>query len=708
MTIVRRLSVVGVPIALCLAGPSLVAQVTSDRLAGASSEPQHWLTYSGTYDGKRFSPLDQITRANVGRLALQWVFQTRVQGSHETTPLVIDDVMYLTTPQNHAYAIDVRTGRPLWHYERALPKEMSLCCGPQNRGFGALGDLLFLGTLDAHVVALDAKTGRVRWDVEAAEANQGYSFTGAPLVVKDKVIVGAAGGEYGIRGFIDAYDATTGKRAWRFYTIPGEGEPGNDSWAGDSWKRGGAPAWVTGAYDPALNTLYWGTGNPGPQMYGANRRGDNLYSDSLVALDPDTGTLKWHFQFTPHDVHDWDATHTPILIDETIAGTPRKLVAVANRNGFFYTLDRVTGQFLRARSYTKVTWATHIDERGRPVLVPNMDPSAEGTRVCPSGTGGTNWHSPSYSPMTRLMYFFSNERCDTFMADDDLEPPHRAGRPYIGSAFFPDPGEPEEGAVRAVDPTTGATRWEFRQFSGAWAGVTATAGGLVFSGDGQGNFIALDAESGRDLWHVPLGAPIRTAAISYAVDRPAAVRHDHGRRRRLHLRAAADDRTGAGARARSLTSGVAKAFPAVAGLYCGPSHRPRGSGGADDGCSQRTLVLPLPSLSACSRACAPRRRRASACRSRRWRRGHSSSTPPSSSESASGSSSAACRTRGAWSSCPTGRCWSPSGRGGCGSFATDTSIRTRSPGCLDREPTATAASWTWRSIRALPTTGSST
>lgn len=254
----------------------IAQQVTSERLTSASKEPQQWLTNSGTDDGQRFSPLDQVTRANVGRLALQWVFQTRVPGLHETTPLVIDGVMYLTTPSNHAFAIDVRTGRPLWHYERSLPREMSLCCRPQNRGFGALGELLFLGTLDAHLVALDAKTGRVRWDIEAAKADEGYSFTGAPLVVKDKVIIGAAGGEYGIRGFIDAYEATTGKRAWRFYIIPAEGEPGNDTWAGDSWKRGGSPAWVTGAYDPALNTLYWGTGNPGPQMHGANRRGDNL------------------------------------------------------------------------------------------------------------------------------------------------------------------------------------------------------------------------------------------------------------------------------------------------------------------------------------------------------------------------------------------------------------------------------------------------
>ena len=268
---------------------------------------------------------------------------------------------------------------------------------------------------------------------------------------------------------------------------------------------------------------------------------------------PTPARLKWHFQFTPHDVHDWDATHTPILIDETIAGTPRKLVAVANRNGFFYTLDRVTGQFLRARSYTKVTWATHIDERGRPVLVPNMDPSAEGTRVCPSGTGGTNWHSPSYSPMTRLMYFFSNERCDTFMADDDLEPPHRAGRPYIGSAFFPDPGEPEEGAVRAVDPTTGATRWEFRQFSGAWAGVTATAGGLVFTGDGQGNFIALDAERGATCGtcrsaprFAPRPSATRSTGGSSSRSRPATPSSPSRCRRRPHrrrrARAAADVR----------------------------------------------------------------------------------------------------------------------------------------------------------------------
>jgi alcohol dehydrogenase (cytochrome c) len=505
-------------IAAGLATSSASAQVTTDRLVNASREPQQWLMYSGSYDGQRYSALDQINRDNVQRLALQWVFQTGVRGEHETTPLVIDGVMYFTTPQNHAYAIDVRTGRPLWHYERNLPKELSLCCGPQNRGLAAVGDRLFMGTLDAHVIALDGKTGRRRWDVAAADADKGYSFTGAPLVVKDKVIVGVAGGEYGVRGFIDAYEVESGKRAWRFYTIPGEGEPGSETWKGDSWKRGGSPAWVTGSYDPVLNTVYWGTGNPGPQMYGANRMGDNLYSDSLVALDPDTGRLKWYFQFTPHDVHDWDSTHVPVLFDESVAGQPRKLVAMANRNGFFYVLDRTNGSFIFAKPYTHVTWAKEIGADGRPVVLPNTDPTAEGTRVCPGGVGGTNWHSPSYSRRTRLFYLFSKEQCDTFMADETLEPTHRPGRPFIGSAFFPLPQEQDSSAIRAIDPKTGNLRWEFKHFSGAWAGVLSTAGGLVFSGDGQGNLIALDAASGHDLWHIMLGAPIRTAAMSYAVD----------------------------------------------------------------------------------------------------------------------------------------------------------------------------------------------
>ena len=347
----------------------------------------------------------------------------------------------------------------------------------------------------------------MRWDVAAADADKGYSFTGAPLVVKDKVIVGVAGGEYGVRGFIDAYDAETGKRAWRFYTIPGDGEPGNDTWKGDSWKRGGAPTWVTGSYDPELNLLYWGTGNPGPQMYGANRLGDNLYSDSLVALDPDTGTLKWHFQFTPHDVHDWDSTHTPILFDDTIAGRPRKLVAVANRNGFFYVLDRVTGAYLLGEA----VYAGDVgegDRRQRPARSCCRTPSRRrraiaSVRAGPAAPTGTRRHTVRARTWSTSSATSSATRsCRTKSSSRRIGPGGRSS----AAPSLPFPRNGRRSAVRAVDPKTGTVRWEFKEYADAWAGVFSTAGGLVFSGDGQGNFIALDAETGRDLWHIPLGA----------------------------------------------------------------------------------------------------------------------------------------------------------------------------------------------------------
>ena len=318
-------------------------QVTYERLLKAVDEPHNWLTYSGDYSGQRYSLLKQIHTGNVEQLAVQWVFQTRTPDKFEATPLVIDGLMYLSAPESHAYALDAGTGRLIWSYQHKLPEKIPLCCGLPNRGLAALGDKVFLATLDAHLVALDSKTGDVVWDVAADDYRKGYSFTAAPLVVKDKVVVGVSGGEYGIRGFIDAYDAKTGKRAWRFYTIPGPGEPGNETWPGDSWKSGGAPAWLTGSYDPELNLIYWGTGNPGPDLYGGDRKGDNLYSDSVVALDADTGRLKWHYQFTPHDLHDWDSTQIPMLLDLEYQGRPRKLLAFANRNGFFTCWTAPTG-----------------------------------------------------------------------------------------------------------------------------------------------------------------------------------------------------------------------------------------------------------------------------------------------------------------------------------------------------------------------------
>lgn len=493
---------------------SVRAQVTYQRLLQAAEEPQNWLTYSGDYAGQRHSRLDQIRASNVQHLAVQWVFQSEARGKFETTPLVVDGVIYVTAQDNYAYALDPRTGRTIWRYRRELPEKLRACCGQVNRGFAVLGDKLFLATLDAHVVALDAKTGNVLWDVEAADYSKGYAFTLAPLVVKDKVIVGVAGGEFGIRGFIDAYEAETGKRAWRFYTIPGPGEPGHETWEGDSWKHGGAPAWVTGTYDPELNLTYWGIGNPGPDAYGEEREGDNLYSDCVVALDADTGELRWYFQFTPHDVHDWDATQVPVLLDLEFGGRPRKLLVQANRNGFFYVLDRTNGEFLFAKPFGRVTWAKEIGPDGRPVVLPNTNPTENGNYVCPGVSGVTNWMSPSYNPKTGLFYVAAREQCDVYYSSPQT---YREGLVYWGSSFQPASDEKEWGALRAIDPRTGIMKWEFRYYSAPWAGTLSTAGGLVFSGDMEGYVIAVDARTGKKLWHFQTGAEIFAAPMTYSL-----------------------------------------------------------------------------------------------------------------------------------------------------------------------------------------------
>ncbi len=490
-------------------------QLTYERLLKAVDEPHNWLTYSGDYSGRRYSLLKQIHTGNVEQLAVQWVFQTRTPDKFEATPLVIDGLMYLSAPESHAYALDAGTGRLIWSYQHKLPEKIPLCCGLPNRGLAALGDKVFLATLDAHLVALDSKTGDVVWDVAADDYRKGYSFTAAPLVVKDKVVVGVSGGEYGIRGFIDAYDAETGKRAWRFYTIPGPGEPGNETWAGDSWKSGGAPAWLTGSYDPELNLIYWGTGNPGPDLYGGDRKGDNLYSDSVVALDTDTGRLKWHYQFTPHDLHDWDSTQIPMLLDLEYQGRPRKLLAFANRNGFFYLLDRTNGKFLLGKPFVRVTWANEIGPDGRPLRLPNGDPTEEGNYVCPGVIGGTNWMSPSFHPQTGYFYVAAREQCDIYFTSPQK---HREGQIFFGSAFQSKPGEKGWGALRAIDPLTGDIKWEFKHHSPPWGGTLATAGGLVFAGDQEGYLLAFDARSGKHLWHLQTGSPLIAAPMTYALD----------------------------------------------------------------------------------------------------------------------------------------------------------------------------------------------
>ncbi|MBI3693640.1 MAG: PQQ-dependent dehydrogenase, methanol/ethanol family [Acidobacteria bacterium] len=490
----------------------LAAQVPYERILRAASEPGNWLTYSGSYQAHRYSSLNQITRANVGRLKTAWIYQIRARHHFESTPLVFDGVMYLTEPPSDVTALDIRTGRPLWSYRRNIPEGVIACCGQVNRGVAALDDQLFLATLDAHLVALDMKTGRVRWDVEVADYRTGHSLTLAPLAVKDKVIVGIAGGEYGVRGFLDAYDAKTGRRAWRFWTVPGPGEPGHQTWSGESWKTGGAPTWVTGAYDPESNLLFWGTGNPGPDFIGDVRRGDNLYSECLLALDVDTGKLKWYFQFLPHDIHDLDSTEIPVLVDGVFQGKPRKLVLFANRNAFYYVLDRNTGEFLLGVPFARQTWAKGLDTRGRPIEDPATFPNVKGATVYPDDDGAANWYSPSYSPQTKLFYQNVREKGGVYFL---TEAPYEPGKRFTGAGRRNVPGEDPWGALRAWDAMTGKLRWEFKVHSPPWTGVLSTAGGLVFSGTMEGDFFAVDAETGKLLWRFQTGGEIWGNPISY-------------------------------------------------------------------------------------------------------------------------------------------------------------------------------------------------
>jgi alcohol dehydrogenase (cytochrome c) len=494
--------------------------VTADELLeGLPSDGSRWVTFGGDYANHRHSPLTQITPANVGRLAPQWTFQTGVLGSFQATALVRDNVLYVTGPQNLAWAIDARTGRQIWRYRRELPEPLTACCGLVNRGFGMFGDKLYMTTLDAHLIALDMRTGAVVWDATLEDYRNGYAATIAPIVVRNKVIAGVAGGEFGIRGFIDAYDAATGRRAWRFYTIPGPGEPGHDTWAGDSWKTGGAGVWVTGAYDPELNLLFYGTGNPGPDYHSGSRPGDNLYSDSLVALDADTGRLRWHYQFTPHDVHDWDATEVPVLADIPIGGQTRKVVLFANRNGFFYTLDRETGRVINARPFVTTTWAKEIGRDGRPIVLPGHTPDEKGAITCPDLTGGTNFWPPSFDPATRTFFVNAREACMTYYA---WKPEYKPGERFTGGAgqrIANDPSMPLYGALRALDPATGERKWEFKYLNLSTAGLLTTASGLIFTSDGDGNLLALDSRSGALLWRYQLGATVHgTSPVTYMLD----------------------------------------------------------------------------------------------------------------------------------------------------------------------------------------------
>ena len=495
--------------------PLACGQVTFERLVNSGSEPQNWMTFSGDYTGRRFTALDQINARNGTSLVARWVYQTGAPGDgsngrFETTPLVVDGIMYGTAQESRVFALDARTGRPIWRYERRVPGDIRPCCGRVNRGLAILGDKVFFGTLDAHVIALDSKTGHLVWDVAAVDYKKGYTFTVAPLAVKNLIIISPAGGEYGIRGFVDAYDADTGERKWRFYTVPEPGQSGSETWQGDSWKSGGAPGWITGNYDPQSNQVFWTTGNPSPSNRGQGRAGDNLYSDCLLALDADTGKLNWYFQFTKHDTHDWDATQIPMLVD--VGG--KHLIVQANRNGFLYVLDRSTGKLISATPFGPLTWSHSKDSEGRPAPDKNTEPTLEGQRVCPGAIGLTNFFSPTFSPQTGLFYVATNEGCDIFTTAPQK---YEEGHAFYGSTYYPSEGG-GGGSVRALDPLTGEMRWEFRRLSTAWSGVLSTAGGVVFTGDAEGNFIELDAVSGKILWHFQTGGDVHSSPMAFAVD----------------------------------------------------------------------------------------------------------------------------------------------------------------------------------------------
>ena len=540
-TVTRRLLFTVVVVGLISEG--LSAQVSSDRLTDAVDEPQNWLTYSGGYFSQRHSTLDEVTPNNVDDLEQKWVYQTSVMGSWQSTPLVVDGVMYLTQRPNDIVALDARTGRVFWVYRYPTPSGQRSCCRSNNRGVAILGNTLFMATLDAHVVAIDATTGGELWDVEVADMDLAYAFTLAPLAVKDKVIVGTGGGDRGIRGFIVALDAQTGEEAWRFYTIPGPGEPGHETWEAcpansaeycdpEAWMHGGGSVWLTGSYDPELNLTYWGVGNPGPDFNRAQRPGDNLYTCSVVALDADTGELRWHFQFTPGDPYDYDAVQIPVLADIQRNNTDFKVMLWANRNGFYYVLDRATGRFLQGVPFVTVNWADQLDDSGRPIETPQ----SPGEPTFPGVSGGTNWYSPSYSPNTELFYIPAWEDYASVF-DGGQWQDYVAGRSFTGgrpTTYAATPDAPTvpvargpvndwtdaagHGSVVALDALSGAQQWKFEMTDVITSGILTTASNLLFTGARSGYFQALDAQSGELLWKASLGGQIASGPMTYEVD----------------------------------------------------------------------------------------------------------------------------------------------------------------------------------------------
>ncbi len=483
------------------------------------STSRDWPHYMGTTQAWRHSSLSQVTTANVKRLTPAWVFQTGdFEGGLQSTPIVVDGVMYLSSSRNRVFAIEAATGKELWRYIYPLPRNFQTFYGPWNRGVAVGHGQVFLGTLDNNVVALDQKTGKEIWRTNVEDANQcGCNITGAPLIVKDKVVVGVTGGDSAHRGYINAFDARTGRHVWRFWTIPGPGEPGHETWKGESWKYGGGSSWMTGSFDPALNLVYWSVGNPAADFYGGDRQGQNLYTDSIVALDADSGKLKWYYQQIPHDVWDFDTAYENILVDLPVKGESRKLLVNVNKGGFTWVVDRTNGKFVKAYPIVKhYNWIRGVTETGE--LVGRNEPEVGKTKMlCPSIGGGRSWNQAAYSPLTKLMYTTAIEWCQDVTAQEEKP---QQGKVFFGGTFVAKnpPGEKAYGHLDALDPLTGEVRWTYKYKYPLLASILSTAGGLIFTGDPEGFFFALDAKTGAKLWQFQTGSGHRGSSITYSVN----------------------------------------------------------------------------------------------------------------------------------------------------------------------------------------------
>lgn len=494
-------------------------KVDAARVASAGSRSDEWVTYSGSPDGRRFSPLAQINASNVGHLRLLWTRQLDTDASRlQATPLVADGAMFVTAPPSSVFALDAATGNPRWTYRSDKDEEVKLCCGSHNRGVALLDERVFFSTLDGQLLALDANNGKLLWKTQIVDPGTGMTLTGAPLVAGSLVLTGVAGGEYPTRGFIAAHDPATGREVWRFDTIPGPGQAGHASWLNDAWKTGGGATWVTGSYDPSTRMVYWGVGNPNPDYNGEVRPGDNLFTNSVVALHVESGQLAWHFQFTPHDENDWDSAQTPVLADIKFNGTVRKVICWANRNGFYYVLDRTTGEYLLGKPYAELDWATGLDAKGRPITTPRRDPAQTRRPTRPGNSGASNWQNAAFDPNRGTIFVPAIESSGGFFTRAPQGAAADALGMRLGSSGATYGARP---VVKAIDAATGERRWErdspktseFSEFSG----LLATGGGLVFGASG-GQVFALESSSGNPLWSVALGGKTLGAPITFTLE----------------------------------------------------------------------------------------------------------------------------------------------------------------------------------------------